>query len=145
MHTVLIIVHLLIAMALIAVVLLQRSEGGALGIGGGGGSGAGFGGMFSPRGSASTLTRTTAILGFAFLITSLALTWVSLGTRQPSSLFDAGTPGAVGAPPTLPSAGPPTLPSAAPAAPAAVPEAPAAPPTPPQDAAPVAPAEPPAN
>ncbi|MGY9107385.1 MAG: preprotein translocase subunit SecG, partial [Alphaproteobacteria bacterium] len=81
MQSVLIVIHLLIAMALIGVVLLQRSEGGALGIGGGGGSGAGFGGLFSPRGAASTLTRTTAILSFLFLVTSMSLSFVSLCAR----------------------------------------------------------------
>jgi preprotein translocase subunit SecG len=142
MQTVLIVVHLLIAMALIGVVLLQRSEGGALGIGGGGG-GAGFGGLFSPRGAASTLTRTTAILCFLFLATSMALTYVSLGTRQPTSIFDIGQPGA---PPALPSGGPPTLPSGAPAdtAPVDQPAAPAGPPTLPSAPA-EQPAAPPAN
>jgi len=129
MHMVLIALHLLIAIALIAVVLMQRSEGGALGIGGGGGSGAGFGGLFSPRGAANTLTRTTAFLGFCFLVTSLALTWTSLGTR-PASIFNEGGVPAAGAPPTLPSAGgPPTLPSAA--TPAEAPPADAAPAAPP--------------
>ena len=114
MQSVLIVIHLLIAMALIGVVLLQRSEGGALGIGGGGGgSGAGFGGLFSPRGAASTLTRTTAILAFLFLVTSMSLTFVSLGARQDNSIFGVA-PGAPGAPPTLPtSGGPPALPAGA--------------------------------
>lgn len=131
MQTVLIVIHLLIAMALIGVVLLQRSEGGALGIGGGGGSGAGFGGLFSPRGAASTLTRTTAILAFCFLVTSMSLTFLSLGGSQNNSLFGVA-PGAPGAPPTLPTGGaPPALPSApadtAPAAPSDL--APAGPPS----------------
>jgi len=127
MQSVLIVIHLLIAMALIGVVLLQRSEGGALGIGGGGGgSGAGFGGLFSPRGAASTLTRTTAILAFLFLVTSMSLTFVSLGARQDDSLF--GVPGAVGAPPTLPTGGPPALPAGGGADPAPLDLAPAGPP-----------------
>lgn len=67
MITVLIVVHLMIVLALVAVVLLQRSEGGALGIGGGGG-------FFSSRGTANVLTRTTAILAGLFFITSLSLT-----------------------------------------------------------------------
>ena len=81
MQAVLIIIHLLVAVALICVVLLQRSEGGALGMGGGG---SGLGGLFSPRGAASTLTRTTAILGLVFFITSMSLTLLSLGARQPT-------------------------------------------------------------
>jgi preprotein translocase subunit SecG len=66
MTAVLLIIHVLIALALIAVVLLQRSEGGALGIGGGGG---GAGGFMTGRGAANLLTRSTAILGVAFFAT----------------------------------------------------------------------------
>ncbi len=86
MQAVLIIVHLFVAMALIFVVLLQRSEGGALGMGGGG---SGLGGLFSPRGAASTLTRTTAILGIVFFATSLALTMLTLGSRRPASILNS--------------------------------------------------------
>lgn len=71
METVLLVIHLLIALALVGVILMQRSEGGALGgLGGGGGS---FGGLFTARGSANFLTRTTAILAICFLSTSLLL------------------------------------------------------------------------
>lgn len=70
MQTVLIVVHLLIVIALVGTILLQRSEGGALGIGGGGG-------MLSARGSANFLTRVTAILAMVFFATSLGLTLVS--------------------------------------------------------------------
>ena len=70
MQTVIIVIHLMIVIAMIAVILVQRSEGGALGIGGGGGGG---GGMFSARGSANLLTRTTTILAVIFFITSLGL------------------------------------------------------------------------
>ena len=133
MQAVLIIVHLLVAVALVCVVLLQRSEGGALGMGGGG---SGIGGLFSPRGAASTLTRTTAILGLVFFITSMSLTLLSLGARQPTSILNQVVPGTAApgnpkAPPTLPSrtpGPPPTLPSVNPAAPAA-PALPAVPPT----------------
>ena len=121
MQTVLILVHLLIAISLVVVVLLQRSEGGALGIGG---SGSGLGGLFSPRGAASTLTKTTAILGVLFFTTSFALTLLSLGGRQPTSILDQAPAGQT-APARAPAA-PPTLPSVAPAAPA--PAAPAVPP-----------------
>jgi preprotein translocase subunit SecG len=134
MQAVLIIVHLLVALALIFVVLLQRSEGGALGMGGGG---SGIGGLFSPRGAASTLTRTTAILGLVFFVTSMSLTLLSLGARRPTSILNQVAPGQTApvnpnAPPTLPSAAPPTLPSANPATPApAAPAAPALPAVPP--------------
>jgi preprotein translocase subunit SecG len=118
MQAVLIIIHLFVAIALIFVVLLQRSEGGALGMGGGG---SGLGGLFSPRGAASTLSRTTAILGIAFFATSLALTLLALGGRRPASILNPTTvpgtqiPGTPGSPPTLPSRQYPTLPGTNPA------------------------------
>ena len=68
MQTVLIVIHLMIVVALVGVILLQRSEGGALGMGGGG-----TGGFMSARGAADTLTRTTSILAAAFFATSIAL------------------------------------------------------------------------
>mgnify|MGYP001455842852 CR=1 FL=1 len=81
MNTTLIVIHLLVVLALIGVVLLQRSEGGALGIGGGGG-----GGFMNSRGTANVLTqvrdgiylidvltRATAMLAMAFFVTSLLL------------------------------------------------------------------------
>ena len=68
MQTTLIVIHLLIVLALIGVVLLQRSEGGALGIGGGGG-----GGFMSSRGTGNLLTRATALLAAGFFLTSLML------------------------------------------------------------------------
>jgi preprotein translocase subunit SecG len=128
MQAVLIVIHLFVAIALICVVLLQRSEGGALGMGGGG---SGLGGLFSARGAANTLTRTTIVLGGLFFATSMALTLLSLGNRAPASIV---APGAIPGVPGLPGA-PPTLPSL-PAAPAG--QAPAAP-APGAPAAPVAP------
>ena len=86
MTTVLLVIHLMIAIGLIGVVLLQRSEGGALGIGGGGGGGGGS--MFSSRGAANLLTRTTAVLAACFFATSITLTIMARGTSQPSSAFD---------------------------------------------------------
>lgn len=86
MQTVLLVIHLLLAIALVITVLLQRSEGGALGIGGSGG-GAG-GGLFSARGTANALTRTTAILAALFMITSLALTIVAGAGRDNRSILD---------------------------------------------------------
>ena len=69
MSTVVLVIHLLLAVALVAVILLQRSEGGALGIGGGGGGG----GFLTARGTANLLTRTTAILATGFIVTSMTL------------------------------------------------------------------------
>jgi preprotein translocase subunit SecG len=128
MQAALILVHLFVAIGLIIVVLLQRSEGGALGLGG---SGAGLGGLFSPRGASDALTRTTMILGALFFLSSLALVLMSSGGRAVGpTLLDATAPkpAANQTAPATPSTVP-TLPSANPAAPAtpAAPAAPAAP------------------
>jgi preprotein translocase subunit SecG len=103
MSTVLLIIHILIALALIAVVLLQRSEGGALGIGGGG-----SGGFMTGRGAANLLTRVTAGLAAAFFATSLLLSLVATRTEGPRSILDAPAPaGAKGQPgPQAPKEGP---------------------------------------
>jgi len=90
MQTLLLVVELFICIALIAVVLLQRSEGGALGMGGGGGSG--LGGLFSPRGAADTLTRTTAILGVLFFLVCLGLNLISMRGRTQRSILDTSAP-----------------------------------------------------
>jgi preprotein translocase subunit SecG len=87
MTTIILVVHLLIAVALIGVVLLQRSEGGALGIGSGG-----AGSLFSSRGVANVLTRTTAILAVAFFVTSIALTMIAKKEHAPASVFDQVKP-----------------------------------------------------
>ncbi|MEM1410414.1 MAG: preprotein translocase subunit SecG [Pseudomonadota bacterium] len=64
-------IHTMIVLALVGVVLLQRSEGGALGMGGGGG------GLMSGRGAATALTRTTTILASLFFLSSISLAFVS--------------------------------------------------------------------
>jgi len=86
LQVVLLVLQVFVSAALIVVVLLQRSEGGALGMGGGG---SGLGGLFSPRGAADTLTRTTAILAFLFFALSMALTLLALGGRAPTSTLTA--------------------------------------------------------
>ena len=80
MQTVIIVIHLMIVATLIATVLLQKSEGGGLGMGGG----AGF---MSSRGTANLLTRTTAILAVGFFLTSLFLSWLASYDRKPSSII----------------------------------------------------------
>lgn len=85
MITVLLIVHLMIALALVGVVLLQRSEGGALGIGGGGG-------FMTGRGAANFLTRVTAGLAAAFFVTSLGLTLLVTRPAGTRSIFDTPAP-----------------------------------------------------
>ena len=77
------------ALALIGVVMLQRSEGGALGIGGGGGGSAGN--LFTARGVGNALTRTTAWLAVAFFCTSIALTIIATH-RGSGSVIDSVTP-----------------------------------------------------
>jgi preprotein translocase subunit SecG len=87
MQTVLIVIHLMVVIALVALVLLQRSEGGALGVGGGSG-------FMTGRGQANVLTRATAILAAMFFATSLALTlWANLN-RAPKSILEGVTPSA---------------------------------------------------
>ncbi len=76
MITVLLIVHLFVTLALIGVVLIQRSEGGGLGIG----SSQGMGSFMSGRGTANLLTRATAVLATVFLLLSLGLAMLNRGT-----------------------------------------------------------------
>lgn len=82
MQTVIIVIHLMIVSVLIGTVLLQKSEGGGLGVGGGGG-----GGFMSSRGTANLLTRTTAVLAVGFFLTSLLLSWLATHNRAPSSII----------------------------------------------------------
>src|SRR4249919_2236681 len=86
MQTVVIVIHLIIVSVLTIIVLLQKSEGGGLGMGGG----AGF---MSSRGTANLLTRTTAFLAIGFFITSLFLSWLAGLERKPASILDT-TPSA---------------------------------------------------
>ena len=106
MQTILVFIELVIAVALIIFVLLQRSEGGALGMGGGGG----MGGLFSPRGAADTLTRTTAILAALFFLTCVGLNILALHGRKDGSILDV--PAANRAPVTAPK---PAAPASTPA------------------------------
>src|SRR5882724_12188892 len=98
LQVVLLVLQVFVSAALIVAVLLQRSEGGALGMGGGG---SGLGGLFSPRGAADTLTRTTAILAALFFLTCLGLNLLALHGRDEKSFLEA-----------------PAAPSSTPAAPA---------------------------
>src|SRR4029077_11810306 len=100
--TVLLIIHLFVTMALIGVVLIQRSEGGGLGIG----TSQGMGSFMSGRGTANLLTRATAILATAFMALSLALALLNRGTMGSNrSILDTSpTPALPAAPPSAPSA-----------------------------------------
>ncbi len=92
MENIILVIHLIIALVLIGAILLQRSEGGALGIGGSGGGG---GNLFSARGVGNGLTRATAILAVAFFATSITLT--ILATRKgPDASIIGNAPAASG-------------------------------------------------
>ena len=95
MQTVIIVIHLMVVLAMVGLVLIQRSEGGGLGMGGGGG-------FMSNRSSANVLTRATGILAMIFFTTSLALSILAGMGRAPSSILNSGPsapgPSAPGAP-----------------------------------------------
>ncbi len=88
METILLVILVIVTVTMIGAVLLQRSEGGALGIGGGGGPGA----MFSARGSANFLTRMTAVLAAVFMILAMVLAIFNKGSDEGSSVMDVATP-----------------------------------------------------
>lgn len=97
MLNVVLVIHLLLALSIIGIVLLQRSEGGGLGMGGGGG------GAMSGRAAATALSKATWILGTAFLATSLSLTVLAARDSATSSVMDtpaATTPAEDNAPAT---------------------------------------------
>ena len=114
MPSVLIVVHLLVVIALVGVVLLQRSEGGALGTGGGGG-------FMTGRGQANALSRATAILGGLFFVSALLMSILAGWNRAPRSILDtpaATSNGATPAPAATPNLLDQLKGSDAPAAPA---------------------------
>jgi len=94
MITVILVVHILLAVALTGVIMVQKSEGGALGMGGGGG----MSGFMTGRSAANLLTRTTAILAACFFATSIALALIQSHERTSTSIIDSGTPPASSAP-----------------------------------------------
>jgi preprotein translocase subunit SecG len=116
MTTVLLIIHLFVTLALIGVVLIQRSEGGGLGIG----SSQGMGSFMSGRGTANLLTRTTAVLATVFMVLSLTLALMNRGTTGVGGSLLANPP-----PPT-------SIPAPASTAPAAPTPATPAPPSAPK-------------
>ncbi|MEX0956036.1 MAG: preprotein translocase subunit SecG [Rhizobiaceae bacterium] len=81
MQTIIIVIHLIVVVALVGAVLLQRSEGGGLGIGGGSG-------FMTARGASNALTRTTAFLAVAFFATSLTLSIIARYGAQPVDILD---------------------------------------------------------
>lgn len=106
--TLVLVIHAIIAVALVGVILLQRSEGGGLGIGGGGG-----GGLMTARGAADLLTRTTTWLAAAFIGTSILLAVLAAHNAKPRDIDTSlaksapaeaptSTPAPAGTPPLLP-------------------------------------------
>jgi preprotein translocase subunit SecG len=132
MITVILVIHLMLAISLVGVIMVQKSEGGALGMGGGGMSG-----FMTGRSAANLLTRTTALLAAGFFATSIALALISTHQRVSTSIIDTGTPPASSAPvaPGTPAGNAPT--NQAPLAPSQLP-APAGPAAPSTPAAPLA-------
>ncbi len=108
MSTVLLIIYLFVALALIGVVLIQRSEGGGLGIG----SSQGMGSFMSGRGTANLLTRATAILAAVFLTLAMVLALLNRGTSGPiRSILDTPAPVSSGTPAPVTTPSPPVAPS----------------------------------
>lgn len=91
MTTVLLIIHLLTAISLVGLILMQQSEGGVLGVGGGSNS------LFTARGASNVLTQGTAILAAVFFVTSLSLTLLA-GAAKPKSVGETLTGAAAAAP-----------------------------------------------
>src|SRR3990170_4388183 len=83
MNTVLLLIHVMVSVALVGLVLLQRSEGGALGIGGGGG-------FMTGRSAGNALTKTTAVLAACFFATSLALSILASRQQPAPSILPSG-------------------------------------------------------
>ena len=102
MTTVLLIIHLFVTLALIGVVLIQRSEGGGLGIG----TSQGMGSFMSGRGTANLLTRTTAILATVFMALSLTLALMNRGTTGIGRSLLEGAPPASAPGPATPATAP---------------------------------------
>jgi len=86
METVILVIHIILALTLVGVILLQRSEGGGLGMGGGSGTG---GGLISTRGAADLLTRMTAILAGCFMLTSIALAILAKNRNDALAILEA--------------------------------------------------------
>ncbi len=96
MQTVVIVIHLMVVSAMVGLVLLQRSEGG--------GFTSSAGGVFTSRGSANVLTRSTAILAGVFFCTSLVLSIIAGWDRKPHSILEGATPAGQQAPASAPAA-----------------------------------------
>jgi preprotein translocase subunit SecG len=91
MLTVIVVIHLMLVVAMIGVVLLQKSEGGGL-------VSSTNSGFLTGRGTANVLTRTTALLAAGFFVTSLMLSYIASYERKPTSIIHSGAPAGSEAP-----------------------------------------------
>lgn len=91
MANIILVIHLLLALGIVGTVLMQRSEGGGLGIGGSSGGGGGMGGLLGGRTSANLLTRSTGVLAALFFVTSIVLAILTGVTSNSSSIVDQGS------------------------------------------------------
>ncbi|MBS0959671.1 MULTISPECIES: preprotein translocase subunit SecG [Acetobacter] len=119
MTTVLLILHFCVTIALIGVVLIQRSEGGGLGIG----NSQGMGAFMSGRGTANLLTRSTAVLAGLFMLLSLVLAVLNRGSVSGYGHDILAQPAPVAAPASPASVSAPAKPAPAPVGQAAQPAA----------------------
>ena len=118
MQIVMLVIQILIAVALIGIILVQRTSQDGGGLMGGGGT---MGGLFTARGSANLLTRATAVLATLFILNSLALGYMASRAHQTRSLIDQFAPASQTAPvvPAAPAANDAPKAPETPAAPAA--------------------------
>ena len=129
MENVGLVIHLILALCLIGVVLLQRSEGGGLGMGGGGGGS----GVMTGRQAATALAKLTWIFAIGFFCTSIALTVIAARNAAGGSVIDQGTTSAPAAPtPVVPVVPQDKVPAASSLLPPTAPATPDAPTTPPR-------------
>lgn len=114
LQTILLVAMILISIALTGVVLIQKSEGGALGMGGG------PSGFMTARGAGNLLTKATWVLGTMFFLCAIGLTIAGNVERGNRSVIDADAVGSIAVGESAPAAGEPAAPvTAQPAAPAA--------------------------
>lgn len=94
METIILVIHMLIGVALVGVVLMQKSEGGLGGLGGGGGGGAsgGMGGLLGNRQTANLLTRSTGLLALAFMVTSIGLAILANDSGSTGAIVNEAPP-----------------------------------------------------
>ena len=89
MQTVLVVVHLLLAIGLVALILIQHGKGADMGAAFGSGASAT---VFGSRGASNFLSRTTAILATLFFVTSLALAYFAMQSKEPETLMQGVAP-----------------------------------------------------